>query len=51
LFAEPKFIAAMAKNDVEVHFWTIDEVDQMRALISMGATGIVTDRSDLAANL
>jgi len=51
LFAEPKFIAAMAKNDVEVHFWTIDEIDQMRELVLMGATGIVTDRADLAAKL
>ena len=50
-FAEPKFIAAMVMHEVEVHFWTIDEPEQMRALLAMGASGIVTDRTDLAAKL
>jgi|TARA_B110000259_G_C14000943_1_gene396232 glycerophosphoryl diester phosphodiesterase len=51
LFAEKKFIAAMAANKLEVHFWTINEVEQMRELLSMGASGIVTDRCDLALKL
>ena len=51
LFAKPKFIAAMAANDLEVHFWTINEIDQMRELLSMGAFGVVTDRCDLASKL
>jgi glycerophosphoryl diester phosphodiesterase len=51
LFAKQKFIAAMAANDLEVHFWTINEVEQMRELLSMGASGIVTDRCDLAVKL
>lgn len=51
VFARQKFIAAMAANNLEVHFWTIDEVEQMRELVSMGASGIVTDRCDLAAKL
>lgn len=51
LFASQKFIAAMAANNIEVHFWTINEVEQMRELLSMGASGIVTDRCDLASKL
>ena len=51
LFAQKKFIAAMAANNIEVHFWTINELEQMRELLSMGASGIVTDRCDLAAKL
>jgi glycerophosphoryl diester phosphodiesterase len=51
LFAQKKFIAAMAANNIEVHFWTINEVEQMRELLSMGASGIVTDRCDLASKL
>jgi len=50
-FADPKFIAAMALHEVEVHFWTIDDLEQMRDLVAMGASGIVTDRTDLAAKL
>jgi glycerophosphoryl diester phosphodiesterase len=51
LFAKQKFITAMAANNLEVHFWTINEVEQMRDLLSMGASGIVTDRCDLASKL
>ena len=51
LFAQKKFIADMAANNIEVHFWTINEVEQMRELLSMGASGIVTDRCDLASKL
>jgi|TARA_B110000261_G_C12987534_1_gene318973 glycerophosphoryl diester phosphodiesterase len=51
LFAEQKFIAAMTANNLEVHFWTINEVDQMNELLSMGASGIVTDRCDLSSKL
>jgi len=51
LFASQKFIAAMAANNIEVHFWTINDVEQMRELLSMGASGIVTDRCDLASKL
>lgn len=33
---------------VEVHVWTINDPDRMRALVHAGADGIVTDRADLA---
>lgn len=42
-----KFISRIRRLDKEVHYWTVNEVEQMRALISKGAHGIVTDRVDL----
>lgn len=33
---------------VEVHVWTINDVDRMRELVARGVDGIVTDRADLA---
>lgn len=33
---------------VEVHVWTINEVEQMQALVARGVDGIVTDRADHA---
>ena len=33
---------------LELHYWTINEADEMRRLISLGADGIVTDRTDIA---
>lgn len=32
----------------EVHVWTVNDPDRMRALVAAGADGIVTDRVDLA---
>lgn len=43
----PKFIEAVSKCDVEVHYWTINDVAEAQRLISIGAQGIVTDRTDL----
>lgn len=36
---------------LEVHFWTINDQEQMRELFARGADGIVTDRIDLAAEV
>lgn len=33
---------------VEVHVWTVNDVDRMQALVARGVDGIVTDRADLA---
>lgn len=41
------FISRATRHGVEVHFWTINEPDQMRRLLDLGASGIVTDRVDL----
>ncbi len=36
---------------VEVHVWTINDVDSMRRLLDLGVDGIVTDRADLAMDV
>ncbi len=42
-----RFIARARRRNLEVHFWTINDPAEGRALIARGATGIVSDRVDL----
>lgn len=42
------FITWLKRHKLEVHFWSINEPFEMSRLISLGATGIVTDRCDIA---
>lgn len=42
------FIRRVKKHGVEVHYWTINDVTEMKRLVALGADGIVTDRADLA---
>ncbi len=44
----PRLIEAAHRHDVEVHVWTVNDVDDMRRLVGMGVDGIVTDRADVA---
>lgn len=44
----PALVRAAHDAGVEVHVWTVNEPDRMRALVAAGADGIVTDRADLA---
>jgi glycerophosphoryl diester phosphodiesterase len=46
-FATASFIARAKRHGVEVHFWTVNELDHMQALLALGADGIVSDRVDL----
>ena len=46
-FTNPRFIEAVIRAKCEIHYWTINDSIEMNQLIQMGATGIVTDRSDL----
>lgn len=41
------FLRAAARAGVEVHAWTINDQNHMRALLDLGVHGIVTDRPDL----
>lgn len=50
-FDSEGFIRRLRELDKEVHFWTINEIEDMRRLLKMGAHGIVTDRVDIAATL
>lgn len=37
------FIETAHSHNIAVHFWTIDDADEMRALIEIGADGIMTN--------
>lgn len=46
-FDSKRFIRLALANKLEVHFWTINDIEQVRKLKSLGATGVVTDNCDL----
>ena len=47
-FTHPKFVERVLASGVEIHYWTINDPQQMIGLFQLGAHGIVTDRADLA---
>lgn len=47
----PRLVEAAHHGGCEVHVWTIDTQDVMRDLLARGADGIVTNRSDLLAEI
>lgn len=49
--ATERMIARFHRAGVQVHFWTINDPEQMKTLVAAGADGIVTDRTDLAVAL
>ncbi|OZB87722.1 MAG: hypothetical protein B7X41_11935 [Microbacterium sp. 14-71-5] len=44
----PSLVRAAHDAGVEVHVWTVNDPERMRALVAAGADGVVTDRADLA---
>lgn len=42
-----RFIRTARKRGVQVHVWTVNERDEMEALLDMGVDGIMTDRPSL----
>ncbi len=46
-FDDPVFIDHAHRLHQQVHFWTINDADEMRRLLALGADGIMTDRPDL----
>lgn len=44
----PALLRSAHRHGVEVHVWTVNDVDVMTRLIASGVDGIVTDRADLA---
>jgi glycerophosphoryl diester phosphodiesterase len=41
-----KFVRAAHGRGIQVHVWTIDDPEEMKALIEMGVDGIMSDRPD-----
>lgn len=39
------------KNNMFLHYWTINEIEDMKKCIELGADGIITDRPDLLIQL
>ncbi|HID33559.1 MAG TPA: glycerophosphodiester phosphodiesterase [Anaerolineae bacterium] len=50
-FDDAFFIAHAHKLNQQVHFWTINDPEEMRRLLALGADGIMTDRPDLGMDL
>jgi glycerophosphoryl diester phosphodiesterase len=46
-----RFVGQLTGMGKQFHVWTINEEAQMRQLLDMGVTGIVTDRADIAARV
>jgi glycerophosphoryl diester phosphodiesterase len=40
---DQRFVARCHELDIAVHVWTIDEVEEMDALLDLGVDGIMTD--------
>lgn len=44
----PRVVRALRRAKVEIHVWTVDDVDDMNLLLDLGVDGIITDRADIA---
>ena len=47
----PRFARGLRERNVRLDVWTINDPAEMRRLIDMGVTGLITDRPDLALAL
>lgn len=47
-FHSPGFIKLVRSQGLELHYWVVNDPETMLRLVESGATGIVTDRADLA---
>ena len=50
-FTHPRFVQAVLNQDKEIHYWTINDPNEMVSLFALGAHGIVTDRTDIATKV
>jgi glycerophosphoryl diester phosphodiesterase len=41
-----RFVSAAQGHNIDVHVWTINEIDDMERLLNLGVDGIITDRPD-----
>jgi glycerophosphoryl diester phosphodiesterase len=42
----PRFIQAAQGRNMDVHVWTVNELDEMRQVLDLGVDGIITDYPD-----
>lgn len=49
--AKKRIVKSAHRHNMAVHYWTINEKDEMKALIEMGADGLITDRPDVMLKL
>ncbi|MEO8710425.1 MAG: glycerophosphodiester phosphodiesterase family protein [Lacisediminihabitans sp.] len=47
----PRMLRFLHSAGVEVHIWTVNDVDAMIRLLDLGVDGLVTDRADLALHV
>ena len=47
----PKWIENMRSKGLEVHYWTIDNYEDIKKAFSIGASGVITNRPKLAYKL
>jgi glycerophosphoryl diester phosphodiesterase len=48
---DPPVVEHFHRLGIPVHVWTVDEEEEMRALLAIGVDGIVTDRPDVLARV
>ena len=48
---DSNMIRGAERKNIDVHYWTINDVETMKVLIELGANGIITDRPDLLLDL
>lgn len=43
----PRLLAAARAHDVRIHVWTVNDADEMAALMDLGVDGLITDRIEV----
>lgn len=47
----PRFLARARRLGLPVHVWTVDEAAEMHRLLDLGVDGLITDRTDVLADV
>lgn len=45
---KPKFVAYVKDAGLRLHYWVVNDAEEMVKLVALGADGIVSDRADIA---